>query len=290
LDDKALKLLLAEQQAGTPIPALAIKWGLTITQTRKHLETARGMIPKEFQGFDLGTPFSLEGDFLIVGDVHVPATDWGFAQMVSRLADKSKINRLIIAGDFFTMDSFSQYAATVPPVTWAQERDAARVLLLDWLETFAEIYTLQGNHDRRLTKWAQGELSESDIYGMAVANPKLHHSKFGYCEVKSAGIPWRITHPANYGRNQLTLLSDLANKYQSNIIGLHEHHTAIGWDVYKRFVICNCGMLADEKKMAYVSLDDNRTAGMAKSFVMLQGGVATPLGLYPFTDWSRLLA
>jgi len=260
-----------------------------VKKPRKHLERARGLIPKEFQGYDLGTPFQLVGDFIIVGDVHVPATDWGFAQMVSRLADKTGIRRLIIAGDFFTMDSFSQYAAVVPPVTWAQERDAARVLLLDWLETFAEIYTLQGNHDRRMSKWAVGELSEVDIYGMAVQNPKLHHSKFGYCTVKSAGVEWRVTHPANYGRNQLTVLSDLANKYQTCVIGAHEHHQAIGWDVYKRYVICNLGMLADDKKMAYVSLDDNRSAGMAKGFVMLRNGVATPFGLYPFTDWSMWL-
>lgn len=289
MTNEELKRLLADQQAGIPIQTLSTKYGLTVYATRKHLETARGLIPKEFQGFDLGTPFDLQGDFIIVGDVHVPATDWGFAQMVSRLADKTKINRLIIAGDFFTMDSFSQYAAVVPPVAWAQERDAARVLLLDWLETFAEIYTLQGNHDRRMSKWAEGELSEVDIYGMAVSNPKLHHSKFGYCTVKSGGVDWRITHPANYGKGQLAVLSDLANKYQCNMIGAHEHHLAKGWDVYKRYVICNMGMLADEKKMAYVSLDDTRSAGMAQGFVLLRNGVATPLGRFPFTDWGEVL-
>lgn len=278
-----------DYRSGMTEGQLGLKYGLSTMQVVKNLANAKSKLPKEFQVINLGTPLHLRGDFIIVADVHVPATDWGFAQNVARLADKTGIRRLIIAGDMFNMDAFSTYAPTVTPVTWAQERDAARLLLMDWLETFEEIYTIAGNHERRLTKWAAGNLDESDIYGMVVNNPKLVHSEYGYLTVESGGIPWRITHPKNYGKQQLTVLSDLANKFQTNVIGAHEHHNAIGWDVYKRYVICNIGMLADEKKFAYAAMDDNRMAGMTKGFVILRGGVATPLGLYPFTDWSMWL-
>lgn len=283
------KRLLADCSARMPIENMAQKYGLTIQATYKEIERAQKTIPKEFQAVELGTPLVMTGDFLIVSDVHLPCVDWSFSQMVGRLAEKTGIRRLIIAGDFFDMSTFSRYEATVPPVTWAQERDAARVMLMDWLEVFQEIYTLAGNHERRLTKWAHGNLEENDIYGMVNSNPKITNSKFGYCTVSSSGIPWRITHPKNYGRNQLTVLSDIANKYQTNVIGAHEHHAAIGWDVYKRWVIVNAGMLADPSKFAYVSLDDNRMANMVKGFVMLRNGVATPLSVFPFTDWSAVL-
>lgn len=289
LPENDLRRLLADQRTGTPLQDLAQKWGMTITNTRLQLEHARGMIPAEFTGHDLGTPLHLSGDFIVAGDWHIPLTDWGFAQNVTRLADKTGIRRLIINGDFFNMDSFSRYESILPPVTWAQERDAARVMLLDLLETFTEIYTLAGNHERRLTKWAAGNLEEADIYGMVAQNPKIINSPFGYCTVDCHGVPWRITHPTNYGKNQLTVLSDIANKFQTNVIGGHQHHNAIGWDVYKRFVCVDMGMLADEKKFAYVQMDDNRMANMVKGFVILRLGVATPLSVYPFTDWSMWL-
>jgi len=82
-------------------------------------------------------------------------------------------------------------------------------------------------------------------------------------------------------------MSDLANKYQTNIVGFHEHHAAQGWDVYKRFAIINGGALVDPCKLAYARLDDNRCADMALGFVVLRNGVGTVLSRYPFTDWDR---
>jgi predicted phosphodiesterase len=232
----------------------------------------------------------LGGDFIIIGDVHVPYTDYQFAQLVGRVAEKTGIRRLIIGGDFFTQDNWSKYQHAVLPATWVEERTAARILVQDWLEVFDEIYTLVGNHDARIMKWSAGQIDESDVWGMINTSTKLHHSRLGWCTVNSAGIMWRITHPCNYGRNQLTLASDLANKHQSNIITFHEHHTASGWDVYKRFVCVNGGCLVDPTKLAYVSLDDSRSAGMAPGFVVLRGGVASVLGKYPFSDWTQWLS
>ena len=243
--------------------------------------------PDAFNPTPLPDALELGGDFIIVGDVHVPYTDYQFAQLVGRVADKTKINRLIIAGDFFDMDGWSRFQNIVTPANWVQERTAAKIMIADWLETFSEIYTLQGNHDRRLTKWAAGQLDESDVWGMIDTSSKLHHSKYSWCKITSAGVPWRVTHPANYGRNQLTVASELANKFQSNILSWHEHHHAHGWDTYKRWVVVNGGTLVDPCKLAYVTLEDNRMAGMAAGFVVLRNGVATPLGRFPFTDWEQ---
>jgi predicted phosphodiesterase len=256
----------------------------------KDLKNLRYNPPAEFDPTPIGDAPQLDGDFIVVGDVHVPYTDYSFAQYVGRVADKTGIRRLIIGGDFFTMDNWSKYQHACSPATWQQERNAARILISDWLEVFDEIHIIQGNHDRRLTNWSAAQIDESDIWSMVNTSTKLHHTKFSYCTVNSAGIPWRVTHPVNYGRNQLTVLSDLANKFQSNIIGWHEHHAAQGWDVYKRWVVVNGGCLVDPRKLAYVSLDDCRAAGMAPGFVVLRGGVATVLGKYPFTDWDRWLS
>lgn len=269
---------------------LGLKYGLSSMQVVKNLANAKTKIPKAFQVVNLGTPLHYMGDAVIVGDVHVPATDWGFAQNVARVAQKRGISRLIIAGDFFNGDAWSRYPHLVNPPTWAQERDAGRLLLMDWLETFSEIVTIAGNHERRAQKANEGAFDTTDLYGMLVQNPKITSSDFGYMTITSGGELYRVTHPRNYGKNQLTVAGQMALKYQANIIGFHEHHLAKGRDVYGHFVTVNGGCLADPNKLAYVQLDDSTSASMDRGFVVLQDGVAEPLGAWPFTDWTRVLA
>jgi hypothetical protein len=280
--------MLRLNKAGYSYEEIAKKFGVSYDSAKSKIRSARLLVPAEFQVVSLGTPLDLVGDFIIVGDVHVPCTDWAFASLVGRVAEHTGINRLIIAGDFFNFDLWSSYRATVTPPAWRDERDAARVLIADWLETYSEIYTLQGNHERRLQKWVDGQFDEGDIWGMIATSKKMLHSNYGWCTVQSGGQTWRVTHPRNYGRNQLTVASDLAMKYSSNVITWHEHHSAIGWDVYGKYVTVNGGTLADPAKLAYVTLDDSRAPGMLNSFVVLKGGVAQVYGKYPFTDWGWL--
>jgi hypothetical protein len=233
------------------------------------------------------TPLALEGDAIICGDVHVPCTDWAWAGRVVQVGAKLGIRRLIIGGDFFNMDAFSVFSHILPPASWAEERDAARALLGDWLGWFDDIVVLMGNHDRRMEKWAGGNLDEADIFGMVLSNPaRVKVSQFGWCTLISNGTPWRITHPRSYGRNQLTVASDLANKFQTNVISFHEHHLSVGWDVYKRWVVVNGGTLVDPAKLAYVQLDDSRAAGMIQGFCAVKRGCVQVFGDEPFSDWA----
>jgi hypothetical protein len=234
------------------------------------------------------TPIRLTGDWVITGDVHVPDTDWKWAGRVVEVGKKYGIKKLAIIGDIFNMDAFSTFAETTPSAAWTQERDAARLLLGGWLNWFDEIQICMGNHDRRLEKWAGGNLDEQDIFGMVLSNPRVKTSQFGWCDLSSNGVPWRLTHPRNYGRNQLAVASDLANKYSTNIISFHEHHLAMGYDVYGRWVIANGGTLVDPGKLAYVNLDDSRMPAMMQGFTAVKGGCLKLFGTEPFTDWRCL--
>ena len=242
---------------------------------------------RKFDTVALGTPFTLQGDFIIVGDVHVPTTDYDFASLVLVVAKKQGVKRLIIAGDMFNMDAFSLYEAVVASPSWREERDAARVLFHTWLEWFDDIYVIMGNHDRRLQKWAGGQLDESDIFGMVTSSDKVHVSNWGHLKVKTAQGDYMVTHSKEYSINQLTVANEMAQKYQCHMITHHEHHTAIGWDRYGRYVIVNNGGLFDQSKMAYVVLDSSKRPVMKNSFCMLKNGVPRLFGHVPFTDWSE---
>lgn len=229
-----------------------------------------------------GKPWALSGDWLIIGDVHVPCTDWHLAGLVAEVAKKHKIKRLLIAGDLFNMDSFSAYDQVIEPPTWAQEREAAKVLLGKYLEWFGEIKILMGNHERRLQRYTAGAFDTGDILSLITTNERVQLSPYGYCMIDD----WRVTHPKNYRQIPLSQANDLSTLHECHIISFHEHHCGKSWSKSGRHVIVNGGSLADETRLAYMVLDDRPTPRSKRGFVKLQNGVAELYGPPPFTDWS----
>lgn len=239
--------------------------------------------------FSIGRPWVLTGDWMVIGDIHVPFTDTEFASLVIKVAKKWGITNLLIAGDLFSMDQFSHYDEIIKPPTWAQERDFAKLLFQEWLSYFTQIKMVMGNHDRRLQKFTSGAFDENDIISLIVSRPDvIRISNFGYCYVDSPMGRWLVTHQKNYSINQLTVADAHAQKYLCHVITHHEHHLAKGWDRYKNFVVVNNGTLANWEDMAYVYLDTSKSAGMTKGFVRLQGGVAHLYGEYPYTNWEEV--
>ena len=239
--------------------------------------------------YKLPEPMRLEGDYLVAGDAHLPLYNAAWITRLLSVARKElrRPRKLIFAGDFFNLDVFSAYAQIVPAPTWQQERDAARSTIKAMLSVFDEIIMLMGNHERRLQKFTAGAFEESDLLALITTSDKVKMSPLGYCIVTSGGQVWRITHPRNYSINRLIVPGELALKYEQNIMAFHSHHLGIGWDRFGRYCIVEGGCLVDPAKLAYVSLDDNKSAVMQNGFVLLRGGVPTLFGASPITDWSK---
>lgn len=242
--------------------------------------------------YSLGHPLELQGDFVIIGDIHVPFTDYDWVGLVCAIGKRhlSKPRQLLICGDFFSFDIFSSYAKVIAMPSWKDEKAAAQSVMRDFVRVFDKIYILMGNHERRLGRATEGELNEGDIADFLGINVRqVEMSRFGYCTITSGSQTWRATHSKSYRVNQLSAASDLANKWGCNIIANHSHHLAQGWDKYKRFVVVDNGCLVNPDALAYVSLDDTTAAGMAQGFTMLRRGVAYVFGREPFTDWGTWL-
>ena len=235
---------------------------------------------------NLGTPWTLTGDYLITGCVHIPYTDWNWCDRIIEVAKKNlkKPRKLLIAGDFFSLDNFSSYVQIVQCPTWAQERDTARALFHVWMETFQEIKMLMGNHERRLQRWAAGNLDETDLISMVISNPtRIEMSNFGWCNLEPGN--WRVTHAKNFSIVPMTVPEKLANKYHRNIIYFHPHRIGKTWDRYGNYVILEGGCLADQSKLAYATLDDTTGSKMTKGFVLFKDGIAHIYGEEPYTKW-----
>jgi hypothetical protein len=149
---------------------------------------------------------------------------------------------------------------------------------------------MSGNHDRRVSRKTDGEMDIHDLAELLSVNiKKIEASILGYGSLDSNNIQYRITHTRQYSINRLTVASELAAKYQSNVISFHEHHLAQGWDKYHRYVIVNGGSLVLQSSLPYCSLDDNKMPNFCTGFVMVKNGAPYLFGKTPFTDWDLWL-
>ncbi len=232
-------------------------------------------------------------DFIVVGDVQLPTTDYDFAMLPAYVAANKlqRPRRLIIAGDLFNFDGFSKYENLIALPSIEQEFDAARNVIGLWAMTFDEIYMVMGNHEERMLKALQGQVQVQDI--MNIVNAKLPIGKVkatvrDALRVKTSRGDYYIAHGASYRKLPLSVANELAQKEQANIVLHHQHHLAMGMDIYNRFILIDNGGLFDVEKMAYVQLHSKAMAGMSQGFTLVKGGYPYLFGKH-ITNWRDWL-
>lgn len=241
--------------------------------------------------FFIETEQIFEGDWMIVGDVHAPCTDYDLAQMVSAIAEKHlpKCQGLIVAGDMLNADAYSKYANLIRLPNWQTEIAAAKHLFTEWLETFPRIVWLMGNHEHRKLAADGGETTVQQLLDMVYQDKRVTISTLDRCYINTDNGKWLVAHGKNYSQAQLTNAAKYAAKYQCHVISGHEHHLAIGQDLYKRYIVVNNGGLFDPKKLAYVQLNTSTSPEMAPGFTMLKNGYPYIFGHDHITDWAMWL-
>lgn len=270
--------------------------GATVSSVRSKVYR-QGLKNKDYQfdrpelyDWSLPKEWVFEWDnFMVVGDVQLPTTDYDFATYPVMIAKKhlKKTRRLIIAGDFYNMDAWSKYPSLIASPSWEQEKEAARNLLTIYAQTFDEMWMLTGNHERRILERLDGQFDINDVLSASLPSGKVKATVLDRCTVKTTQGTYTVVHGDNYSKKSLNNADELAQKYQTHIISHHEHHAAIGLDRFDRYFIINNGGLFDHTKMSYVQLKTNTCAGMSQGFTMVKNGYPYLFG--KFTDWDRWL-
>lgn len=224
-------------------------------------------------------------DFMVVGDVQLPTTDYNMAVLPAYIANNhlSKPRRLIIAGDFWNFDAYSKYDNIIKLPGYKDEQNAARNLLALWALTFDEMWMITGNHEVRKLKHDRGEGDINDIMAVVSPHGKVKATVRDKCTVNTSQGKYSVIHGASYRKIPLSTANELAQKFHSHIILHHEHHAAVGMDIYDRYFIVNNGGLFDIDKMAYVQLQTSARAGMSQGFTMVKGGYPYLFG--KMTNW-----
>ena len=271
---------------------LAAEYGLNVDSVRSRVGRYRRKHDVTRLEQQQGKPWLLPpGEYVVTGDYQIDTHSAHFVErMLAVAAGLPKPRTLIIAGDFINADAFSTYDQEVPLSSFDDEVEAGRAVFAQLLSVFGRVYWLMGNHERRVSRRTRAALQPRHLWALLCADKRVEVSSWGHCVIDNPnGNDWRITHGSDYGVNQLTVADVLAQKYQQNIISHHEHHLAIGWDRFKRYVIINNGGLFEQSNMPYVVLDDSKHANMQNGFTVLSWGYPVVYGPEPFTNWGRVL-
>lgn len=204
---------------------------LNITVKSDYLEDDKTPI-KRF------APLVRVGDAIVTCDFHIPLHQPALINLLVKAAKQEGINKLIIAGDYFNMETFSSYLPYQPEAALEIERHDGNLVMKTLLRTFDEIDLIWGNHDFRLSrklgfkksfeecmKWMLEGLSDEEMAKIRIS--ELDYMYY-YPESETQGRQIRICHPRDYSKAPLTGAKALAEKHGCSIITAHSHHFAIG--------------------------------------------------------------
>lgn len=232
----------------------------------------------------------IQGDCVLVGDVHAPTFDKKLAAQVKAVGEALSIDTLLIIGDLINADCFSTYEHPLYPLPFTAEISAAEKLIADWAGHYQRIVMVMGNHDKRLLKKLGGSFA-ADWLGriLDAGSGRFTVSAYSHVKITSGGEVYRATHQRNYSRIPGRVGNQLAQKFQCHMITFHEHHLAATMDDYCRYSVINCPGLMEENQLGY-TMDDNTSPSMAKGFCVLVNGTAHLITPYKaYTDLDVLL-
>jgi hypothetical protein len=241
--------------------------------------------------------WKLEGEdgFIIAGDAHAPFYSAKWCNRGINVARKFGIKKLLIAGDGLDMHSFSGWGAD-PKLNWEDESKAAAAWLWVLYHSFEKIYWLRGNHEDRISRKTDWQVSAIDpIRSLLLKHADEIGEPFLYDpgKIKVSGYPkcivdneWEVVHPKAYSKLPLRVANSIALKRNMNVIVAHSHHAAQGFSDDGRHVIIDSGGWFDEDLIEYVSKSETTHPNWQPGFVVYKNGCAQLMAREPFTDWS----
>lgn len=227
-------------------------------------------IADEFPSYD--TFERIEGDCLIVSDLHCPFFSPEWVCRALGVAKAQGIRKVIIAGDVLDGKSISCFKCADKSHTLQMEFTAVRQILMAFLEQFDDVYLLTGNHDERVARFTEQQFTLSYLYQHILPDKRLHVSEYAYCIVND---DIRVTHPYNYSSVPGSVPRGLASKYLQHIVMGHTHRVAVTYDASGKYLSCEIGGLFDASKFDWINLKDNRAPSWNNGFAIVKDGIIT---------------
>lgn len=240
---------------------------------------------------------SIEGNTLVVSDLHSPYIDKPFAERSGDVARYFGIDQMVIAGDTFHGEQKSPHrikGSIIKPTNI--EQDAKIVMeYLTYVRNrgIKSVLILPGNHDLWLYKDAGGTYKFRTIIKGLIDNIRgldIYVTEYDRVTLTTNnGEDWVIPHQRDYSQNPLVIGNILVNKYRANVIIPHQHISAKGISAFNHNIIIDIGGLHNPLMFAYGQLKTSTSREHQQGFATVVddwGELWTPDPR--ITDWSRI--
>lgn len=278
--------------------------------------------PSPYPAYD--APLRVNGDALILFDCHIPYHNADFINRCTDLAAAWGIKQLILGGDFTDQHAVNSFGAEFKISTQSNAEkvldllrasdipEADRGKLVKILEQsgmltpdaglsgemaftrqtlralgsqFADIYCVIGNHDDRLLRRLDKDMTANDLLLFILGGTLggWHIEPYYFCELVSSGEKYQIEHPRGAGPSEA---AGLAAKFGCHVLVGHSHLWQVGRDVSGRYWAIAAGHCSDEARMAYAATRHSRRAAHTNGAVIVRDGF--PWVLTPETPFDLL--
>lgn len=279
-DKEVLSVIVQEQSAGKSFSDIGRTIGFSKDKAQKIARKAQlPTLPKLPQPDKLPKEITIEGDIMIVSDLHCLAIIPRLVENVAKTAQMLDIKQLAIVGDIFNMDAFSMYPALVAATALHRETQCAKIVLDYWFEMFDRIYMCRGNHDARAIHATNGQIDMNvitDLITDASNRERFTVTLRDRLWLKESSGKWLLSHQHEYSQNPLVVANKLAAKYQCNVVTMHQHHFAVGKSKHGDFIVADNPCLCDYRQIAYTALNTNSMPTWALGFSAMKDGYYLP--------------
>lgn len=218
---------------------------------------------------------TIYGDAVVISDVHLPLTDYAFAETVVARGRFFGVRRLIIAGDLLDNASRNKFRRKTAPASFSKGLEMSRKLLQFYGEWFEEIWFEPGNHDDWFLEDMEGDLIFDDFAQLLVTDEvrsKFIATPYDRVTLISGDEPYTIPHQSEVSVYHLKVAEDLAFKFNTNMIIPHQHTTAQGFDRYNHYVLFAIGGLHEPDMQSYLQLKTSKRPSQQKGYAIVVDG------------------
>ena len=224
------------------------------------------------------SPLVVEGDAVVLADVHAPYHDARWIDRVLSLALRWGVTQCIIAGDLADFTSFSTFQREAGIDADMELDTLSRVM--DAICADFEVWYFAGNHDTRpIQRLREAGLSVRWIMQMFTPSERCHISDYYWCRLISGDVTYQIEHPKNTSAHAAVVPAKMAAIHRCSIIGAHGHRWGMSRDVSSRDWAIDSGICADPLRLAYRAQRHNTAPADYQGAVIVVGGVPILLGV-----------
>lgn len=228
-------------------------------------------------------------DCVVFGDTHIPMHNVLMLRRAVHIRNTlfPHIRDLLVGGDAHNFDKISDHPKNAPGVATEYELDKSSEVWHDVAKWFDRLWFIPGNHDERIAKKVNDDISLKRLFGMVFTdrwpNAEFHFTNLDYAYI---GDKWIAGHPDKYSAQPGKKPADLSPFYERNAISFHNHIVGAAQDKTGTYIGIDAGHMTDPEKHFYSKRRFNGFTRWRSGFVIISNGFH-----YQFTDlwtdWER---